>query len=631
MAKLRVSSLTIHPLKSARPCFLDQAAVGRLGLEEDRRFMLVQPDGHFVTGRTHPRITRIDCDLDGRFITFSDRGDNPVTLDQGRLDKEYKLVEIFGAQLRAQTCPGELDTWFSGFLGQPVRLVRYGRETQRRIKRFPDKPVAFADGYPLLLISDQSIEDLNDRLPGPVHMGHFRPNITVEGGRPFQEDGWAVIRIGDLVFDLPKPSSRCVFTTVSPSASLKDPGGEPLKTLSRFRRNPDDGEVYVGENMIARGTGIVRVGDEVEVLETKTPPIYPVSQPDRPTRSQWHMAASPAGRWEGYLRCVRVIKETHDVTSFYFVADPLQRFHYLPGQFVTLTLPIAGRKVVRCYTISSSPSRADVLSITVKRVAGGVVSNWLHDHVGVGTALAATGPGGDYHLQAARKNKLILLSAGVGITPMISMARFIADTFAGYDVMFHHSARTARDLIGWREICDIAERAPGISLSLNLTQDTAPADLPHPVFEGRLSADMLDVEDLDSRDAFVCGPAAFMAQTKTLLSDHGLEADSYFDESFGTAPVSIDTAGDREHACRFITSGIKVTINPGQTVLEAAEEAGIDAAFGCRGGSCGACKTRLMEGKVHAPAAATLNELETEQGYILPCCSYALSDLVVDL
>ena len=256
MAKLRVSSLAIYPLKSARPCLLDQAIVGRLGLEEDRRFMLVQPDGHFVTGRTHPKITQINCDLDGRFVTFSSRGHTPITLDQGRLNKAYKLVEIFGAQLRAQTCPGDLDQWFSDFLGESVHLVRYGRETQRRIKRFPDKPVAFADGYPMLLISDQSIEDLNDRLPGPVHMGHFRPNITVEGGTPFQEDGWSVIRIGELVFDLPKPSSRCVFTTVSPSAGLKDPAGEPLKTLSRFRRNPDDGEVYVGENMVARGAAL---------------------------------------------------------------------------------------------------------------------------------------------------------------------------------------------------------------------------------------------------------------------------------------------------------------------------------------------------------------------------------------
>ena len=274
-----------------------------------------------------------------------------------------------------------------------------------------------------------------------------------------------------------------------------------------------------------------------------------------------------------------------------------------------------------------------MLSITVKRVAGGVASNWLHDHVGVGTALAATGPGGEYHLQMARKKKLLLLSAGVGITPMISMARFIADTFTSYDVIFHHSARTAKDLIGWREVQDLAERAIGITLSLNLTQDTAPANLAHPVFEGRLSGDMLDaiIEDLDSREAFICGPAAFMAQTKTLLLEHGLEADSYFEESFGDVPVCVDTVGEQEHACTFIESTIKVTIDPGQTVLEAAEAGGIEAAFGCRGGSCGVCKTRLLEGKVHAPAAIALKESEIEQGYILPCCSYARSDLVVDL
>ena len=225
------------------------------------------------------------------------------------------------------------------------------------------------------------------------------------------------------------------------------------------------------------------------------------------------------------MRCVRVMEETHDVKSFYFVADPLQRFHYLPGQFVTLTLPVEGRNVVRCYTISSSPSRADVLSITVKRVIGGVASNWLHDHVGVGTALAATGPGGEYHLQMAQKKKLILLSAGVGITPMISMARFIADTFTSYDVIFHHTARTAKDLIGWQELQDIANRSVGITLSLNLTQGPAPADLPHPVFEGRLSGDMLDaiVDDTESREAFVCGPASFMTQTKKTAagSRHG--------------------------------------------------------------------------------------------------------------
>lgn len=149
-----------------------------------------------------------------------------------------------------------------------MQLRWVGPQLTRRVKRHVDVPLSFADGYPYLLANEASLRDVQQRCPASVKMEQFRPNLVVSGAGAREEDTWKVIRIGDVIFDVAKPCSRCIFTTVSPEKGQKHPSGEPLATLQTFRTAVDNGDVDFGQNLIARNSGVIRVGDEVEILAT---------------------------------------------------------------------------------------------------------------------------------------------------------------------------------------------------------------------------------------------------------------------------------------------------------------------------------------------------------------------------
>jgi len=158
-------------------------------------------------------------------------------------------------------------------------------------------PLSFADGFPYLLVNDASLRDLQQRCPAGVQVEQFRPNIVVSGATAWEEDSWKVIRIGEVIFDVAKPCSRCIFTTVSPEKGQKHPSGEPLATLQTFRTAPDNGDVDFGLNLIARNSGVIRVGDDVEILATGPARVYgaaaqddavdAVQQPDTSVTIDW--------------------------------------------------------------------------------------------------------------------------------------------------------------------------------------------------------------------------------------------------------------------------------------------------------------------------------------------------------
>lgn len=632
----RVSGLFIYPVKSIAGIAMDEAMVEPLGLTHDRRFMIVKPDGRFVTGRTHPKTTAIRAHVDGDALTLSCEGAAPITLTPDQFTDRYLDSVVWASDVSGQECGEAADTWISNLLGEPLKLLFYG-DKSRRVSRHGSE-VSFADGFPILLIGNGSLDHLNSRLPAPVSMANFRPNITVEGTLPFAEDEWARIRIGEVEFTAPKPCGRCVFTTVDPNAHVADKLTEPLKTLSQYRK-ADDGEVNFGENLIPMNEGVIRVGDRIEVLESKPRLVYADNwQPER-SRLRKHLSDSPAKAFDRepvLLRCVQVIEETADVKTFKFTADPFQRFAYQPGQFMTLRLSVDGETVSRCYTISSSPSRPDMVSVTVKRVDGGRVSNWMHDHIGVGSTVEALGPAGIFHLGRATGRKLLLLSGGSGITPMLSMARFIADTGLDLDVQFHHSAHSAADLIAWEELTLLAKQLPGLTLSCNLSRASGDAPTTNPVFSGRLSTGILQdiCPDLSDREVFVCGPEGFMAAARRTVKELGLPDAQYYEESFTIdaveAPV-IEEGKQASYRLHFTESDITVDIAANQPVLDAAEAAGITVDYSCRSGLCGTCKSDLVDGEVTAPNAQGLTPSEEEQGRFLPCCSFARSDLKVAL
>ena len=263
-----LSRLFIHPVKSMRGIGITQALADISGMALDRIFMVTEPDGTFITARQYPQMVRFTAVPmhNGLHLTAPDGSSSAVRFAD--FAPEAAATEVWGNHFTALIAPAAINQWLSPFFKRDVQLRWVGPQPTRRVKRYDAVPLSFADGFPYLLTTEASLRDLQSRCPASVSMEQFRPNLVVTGTRPWEEDGWKVVRIGEVVFDVVKPCSRCVFTTVSPERGQKHPAGEPLTTLQSFRTALDNGDVDFGQNLIARNSGVVRVGDEVEILSS---------------------------------------------------------------------------------------------------------------------------------------------------------------------------------------------------------------------------------------------------------------------------------------------------------------------------------------------------------------------------
>lgn len=263
---IAVASLTYFPIKACRGFDVASSHVTRMGLEHDRRMMVVKPEGGFLTQREHPRLALVTPTMDSGAVIlsapnfdslrvhFHTRG-TPISVDIWR-SKDVQAVDQ----------GEEAAQWFSDWLGASVRLVHIADGFIRRINEKyavnPDDHIGFADGYPILLASEESLADLNARLETPVPMNRFRPNLVVRGCEPFAEDVWKRIRIGGVEMAVVKPCARCVVTTIDKETLAQNK--EPLKTLNTFRKQA--GGVMFGQNVIPMGAGRFEVGMSVEIL-----------------------------------------------------------------------------------------------------------------------------------------------------------------------------------------------------------------------------------------------------------------------------------------------------------------------------------------------------------------------------
>lgn len=265
--------LYVHPIKSLRGLQLSHAQVSSSGLAFDRTFMISEPDGTFITARQYPQMVLFTPALmaDGLFLTAP--GGESTAIRFSDFTPKAQPTEVWGNHFTALIAPEEINHWLSGYFQRDVQLRWLGPELTRRVKKHPEIPLSFADGYPYLLINQASFNDLQQRCPGSIKMEQFRPNLVVTGASAWAEDSWQVIRVGEVIFELVKPCSRCVLTTVSAECGRKHPSGEPLSTLQKFR-TAENGDIDFGQNMIARNSGIIRVGDTIEVLSTKPPRSY---------------------------------------------------------------------------------------------------------------------------------------------------------------------------------------------------------------------------------------------------------------------------------------------------------------------------------------------------------------------
>ncbi|WBM69366.1 YcbX family protein [Buttiauxella sp. WJP83] len=271
---ITLSQLYIHPVKSMRGLALSHAQATTSGLAFDRIFMVTEPDGTFITARQYPQMVLFTPAIihDGLFLSAPDG--SSATVRFADFQSESEPTEVWGNHFTAQIAPDEINQWLSGFFSRPVQLRWLGETLTRRVKRHEEVPLSFADGFPFLLANEASLRSLQNRCPASVKMTQFRPNIVVTGAQAWAEDTWQVVRIGGVTFDVAKPCSRCIFTTVSPEKGRKHPSGEPLATLQSFRTALDNGDVDFGQNLIARNSGVIRVGDELEVLASKPARVY---------------------------------------------------------------------------------------------------------------------------------------------------------------------------------------------------------------------------------------------------------------------------------------------------------------------------------------------------------------------
>lgn len=258
---ITLSRLFVYPIKSTAPLELVSAEVLAEGLAHDRRYVVTDDKGRFLTARRFPRMVLIHTELSDDGLTVSAPGAPDLALATGSFESAYEPIRVWKDTVEAQRCGAGADSWFSEFLGIRCRLYFMGAKSYRASRA--GGVVSFADAAPLLILSESSIDHLNARLQSPVEVRNFRPNLLVAGCAPYAEDDWGEFRLGDVVFKPLWRCSRCILTTVDPDAGTRADSGEPFATLMKHRRG-DDGETYFGINVAAVNTGRIHVGQTLD-------------------------------------------------------------------------------------------------------------------------------------------------------------------------------------------------------------------------------------------------------------------------------------------------------------------------------------------------------------------------------
>jgi len=353
-------------------------------------------------------------------------------------------------------------------------------------------------------------------------------------------------------------------------------------------------------------------------------------------------------RWTGDvspLECISIKDETHNVKSFTFKSKKDAWFQFFPGQHTTLFLNIDGADIMRTYTIASSPTRPNTITITNKRMQDGVVTNWMHDSLKVGECIEALDIGGSFSVALDKpKPKILLLSGGSGITPMLSMVRYFFDLSIDLDLVFIHNAQSENDLIAKEEL-DYYESIQG-----NFKRHYV-CDVPSETWDGSsgyLSHEMLIdlAPDFADREIYCCGPEPYMQNVKKILNSCDYDMSLYHQESFdiesstaqNNMALNVDLPEHKvseseinEYNVTLSKSGEVLPCGSNTSILVSIQKQGITVPFACSQGLCGTCRTKMLDGTVDMDAQGGLLKSHEKEGYILTCCSYPTSDIVLDL
>jgi len=662
MSAIKVSSLHIYPIKSTAGIDLPHAMVNELGLAFDRRFVVNDASGQCITARTEPKLCLVQTKLTAHGIELSADNMPTLILTYEKFSNQYQDVTIWGDNIAGQLCSNEADIWFSEYLQRPCQLLFFGQDSSRKKKPNTERArdVAFADGYPLLLISQASLDNLNSRLEGKrledshlenkhlsdsqqqaVSMAQFRPNIVIDNCQPFAEDGWQRIRIGEVEFKVSKPCERCIFTTINPQNAEKHPEQQPLRMLKSFRQN-HNGEVLFGQNLIALNSGRIKAGDKLTVISHQKPPVFNLADATSSTQATLIKTTNGTNGNSSetentmQLTCQKIITQTHDVKTFVLTYPGASQIKQLAGQHINLRVNIFGQEQPCCYTIASNPTTKNQISLTIKRVHKGKVSNFFHDHFKVGDTVKARVPSGNFHLPDVIPKKVLLLSAGSGITPMLSMLRFMVAEKSNNKVIFLHSARSEEDLIAREEIENLATTHGNCQVTYTLTRQAKPQ---WQGYQGHLSERMLtNIAQLIQYEVFVCGPEGFRKAAQQHLRQLGLNKEQYHYESFGAQHTIIPSPTSDPEPTKKQYKKLNIHFDKWKkhyqgdnqkTLLEHGEDAGLILPYSCRAGMCGNCKAQLINGEVIQTATDGLTAQEKQAGYILCSSATAISDVII--
>jgi ferredoxin-NADP reductase len=358
-------------------------------------------------------------------------------------------------------------------------------------------------------------------------------------------------------------------------------------------------------------------------------------------------SAQPAGKkWSGKLRVAQIFHETPDVKTFRMM-NPLggvSPFEYLPGQFLTVMVQMDGKPVKRSYTIASSPTQHDYVEITVKHKEGGEVSGFLHTGVREGDLLDLSAPSGSFTFTGRECKCILLIGGGVGITPLMSVLRYLTDRSWPGDIYLLYSCRTAQDIIFGEELEYLQRRHPNLHVVIAISR---PEGTGWKGPTGRITKELISqsVPDLASRYVHICGPVPLMEAVKKMLAELGVPKERIKTEAFGpalgkpepTAPQVAPPATAEEKAARvalptvtFSRSDKSAPLPPDKPILDVADEIGVEIDNSCRVGTCGTCRVKLLSGSVTMAVEDGLEPGDKENNIILACQAKSTGNVEVE-
>ena len=605
-----VARIAVFPIKALDAVSVSHSLVLPGGaLSFDRKWALVDGDGRFVNGKTNPAVHRLRSawDSDLRSVSLRSEEGNARTF---RLDDDAS----------------ELSAWLGGFFGFPVSLrcnptVGYPDDTQSPGPTvISTATIAEVAGW-----FDLDVDEVRSR---------FRANLEIGGVPAFWEDrlfdapGTTVrFRAGATIFEGVNPCQRCVVPQRDSATGREDRTFARRfaelreRTLPRWsRRDRFDHFYRLAVNTRLQRTQdarVLRVGDAVEILDT--PKQHPV------------VTALPSALdeyWSGELAVVSVRRETPTVMTFR-LRHPTRSslpFSFRPGQFITASIAQGDSHLQRCYSISSSPSSTGYCEITVRRE--GRVSGLLHDRLQPGDRLHVAGPLGSFSLRDVPATNFAMIAGGVGITPLMSKIRYLADSgFAG-EIDLIYSARTTSEIVFNDELVQLRKEFPRLSVHLTLTA----ADASWTGRHGRLTSEWIQevVPDIGSRLIRLCGPTQMAAATQQMLRRLGVTSSRIAFESFGGSVDSAEHDVARVGDVRFVRSARTGRASGGRTLLDVALSTGVPIDYGCRAGVCGRCKTKILTGEVTVECDLALSQYERDCGIVLACQSRPVGDIEAD-